>query len=127
MSDHPETGQPVRESSFFRALVGLIAVTGSFAAFIGLFFIEIPARNENALMFAMGIVFGWGSSVFASEYGASNIGRKVAEGAVKRMDRIPPVVPVVVPTPAPQDAQDAADQVAEAADDKRNEIAGRDQ
>lgn len=105
------------DSQPFRALLGLLAVLGSLGAFGLLFVIEIPARNENALMFAMGIVFGWGSSVFASEYGSSNIGRKVAEGAMKRMDRS-------LPSPAPHDAIEAAEQVATAAEDKRDEIKG---
>lgn len=70
----------------FRATLGLIAVVGSLLAFGALFFIEIPARNENALMFAMGGVFGWASAVFSSEYGASQIGRKVAEGAIRQME-----------------------------------------
>lgn len=105
------------DSTAFRPIIGFIAVVGSLASFGALFMLEIPARNENALMFAMGIVFQWGSSVFASEYGSSNIGRKVAEGAMKRMDRS-------LPTPAPHDAIEAAEQVATAAEDKRDEIKG---
>lgn len=105
------------EQQWFRALLGLLAVVGSLAAFGALFLLEIPARNENALMFAMGVIFGWGSGVFASEYGASNIGRKVAEGAVKRMDR-------GLAGPPPKDVKDAAEQVAHAADEKKDEIVG---
>ncbi len=91
-------------NGLFRAIIGFIAVVGSFVAFICLYFVEIPAPNQNALMFAMGIVFGWGSSVFASEYGASNIGRKVAEGAVKRMevDARPSGPPLTADSTAPQ-------------------------
>lgn len=70
----------------FRALLGLTAVLGSLLAFGGLFFIEIPARNENALMFAMGVIFGWGSAVFASEYGSSSTARKVTEGAIRQLE-----------------------------------------
>lgn len=106
----------MNDNPTFRAVLGLLAVLGSLVAFGGLFLIEIPARNENALMFAMGIIFGWGSSVFASEYGASNIGRKVAEGAVKRMDRN------LVPPPA--DVAQAASQVAHAADAEADKIKG---
>lgn len=106
-----------RENHVFRAALGLIAVIGSMIAFGGLYFFEIPPRNENALMFAMGVIFGWGSSVFASEYGASNIGRKVADSAVKRMDR--------GLAPAPHDAREAAEQVAGAADAEADKIAGK--
>lgn len=75
------------DSHSFRAWLGLTAVLGSLVAFGGLFFIEIPARNENALMFAMGVIFGWGSSVFASEYGSSSTARKVTEGAIRQMEQ----------------------------------------
>ena len=100
----------------FRNIIGFLAIAGSLAAFGGLYFIEIPGRNENALMFAMGVIFGWGSSVFNSEYGASTIGRKVAEGAVKRMDRLP----VAAHTPASAGA--AARKVADEADHAAEEI-----
>ncbi len=105
------------ETQWFRALLGLLAVVGSLAAFGGLYVFEIPARNENALMFAMGVIFGWGSSVFASEYGASNIGRKVAEGAVKRMDR-----GLTPPVHVPKDVEEAAQDTADAAQAKADTI-----
>mgnify|MGYP003577594727 CR=1 FL=1 len=76
-----------KEGSFFRAAIGLLALGAGIAGFTALFYIEIPARNENALMFAMGIVFGWGSAVIASEYGATTTGRKVAESAIRKIER----------------------------------------
>lgn len=75
-----------KEGSWFRAGIGLLALTAGIGGFAALFWIEIPARNENALMFAMGIVFGWGSAVVASEYGATTTGRKVAESALRRIE-----------------------------------------
>ncbi len=75
------------DNSFFRGVVGFLALGAGIAGFIALFWIEIPARNENALMFAMGIVFGWGSAVIASEYGATTTGRKVAESAIRNIER----------------------------------------
>lgn len=109
MTDDPKEGK------LFRPMVGLIAVVGSFAAFLGLFMIEIPQRNENALMFAMGIVFGWGSMVFASEYGSSNVGRKVAEAGIKNLARNN----TAVPENAKQAAQETADSAQETADEIR--------
>jgi hypothetical protein len=70
----------------FRASIGIIALTAGIVGFGALFWIEIPARNENALMFAMGIVFGWGSAVIASEYGATTTGRKAAESAIRQIE-----------------------------------------
>ena len=75
------------DNSIFRAVVGFLALGAGIAGFIALFWIEIPARNENALLFAMGIVFGWGSAVIASEYGATTTGRKVAESAIRNIER----------------------------------------
>ncbi len=76
-----------KEGSFFRAMIGMLALGAGIAGFVALFYIEIPARNENALMFAMGIVFGWGSAVIASEYGASTTGRKAAESAIRQIEQ----------------------------------------
>ena len=84
--DPTAPGPPPREGSFFRGLVGLLSVTGSLIGFCGLFFIAIPAGNRDALMLALGIVFGWGSAVVQSEYGASNTGRRVAESALKSLE-----------------------------------------
>lgn len=87
MNDGKVEGQDPRDNALFRAVVGFLALGAGIAGFIALFWIEIPARNENALMFAMGIVFGWGSAVIASEYGATTTGRKVAESAIRRIER----------------------------------------
>lgn len=78
---------PPKEGSLFRAILGLLAVGAALVGFIALYFIEIPARNENALMIALGIVFGWGSSVIGSEYGATTTGRRVAESAIKKIEK----------------------------------------
>ncbi len=84
--DPSAPGPPPREGSLFRGLVGLLSVIGSLIGFAGLFFVAIPAGNRDALMLALGIVFGWGSAVVQSEYGASNTGRRVAESALKSLE-----------------------------------------
>lgn len=86
MSDEPSLGPPPKDGSAFRAIIGFLALATGICGFAALFFIEIPARNENALMFALGVVFGWGSSVVASEYGASTTGRKAADATIKRIE-----------------------------------------
>lgn len=78
---------PPKDGAGFRAVIGLLAVVGSLAGFAALFFVEIPQRNENALLLALGIVFGWGSAVVQSEYGASSTGRKAADATIKRAER----------------------------------------
>jgi hypothetical protein len=75
------------ESGVFRFVIGFIAMATAVGGFAALFFVEIPGRNENAIMFALGAVFGWAASVVNSEYGATTTGRKVAEQAVRTMER----------------------------------------
>jgi len=68
----------------FRAVVGMLAVIGGLGALAGLYFIEIPAGNRDALMLAIGIVMGWGGSVVQNEFGGSVAGRKAAEAGIKK-------------------------------------------
>jgi drug/metabolite transporter (DMT)-like permease len=63
-----------------------MCVIGSLAGFAGLYFIAIPPVNRDALMLALGYIFGWGSAVVQSEYGASTTGRKVAESALRQFE-----------------------------------------
>lgn len=87
MTDESSTlAPPPREGSVFRGVVGLLAVVGSLAGFAALFFVEVPTGNRDALMLALGIVFGWGSAVVQSEYGASTTGRKAADAAINKME-----------------------------------------
>lgn len=77
-------GPPPAEGNRFRAAVGIAALAAGLSGLILLFFVEIPPRNENALLLALGIVLGWGGSVVQSEYGASTTGRKAADLALRR-------------------------------------------
>jgi hypothetical protein len=85
MADESAPGPAPKDGSMFRAIIGFVALAAGIVGFIALFFVEVPAANNNALMFAMGIVFGWGSSIISSEYGSSSTGRKIADEAVKQM------------------------------------------
>ena len=63
-----------KEKTFFRAVIGITAMLGSLAGFFALFFIEIPVGNRDAMMLALGLVFGWASAVVSSEYGSTSRG-----------------------------------------------------
>lgn len=76
-----------RDGTFLRIAIGLISLAAAVTGFFLLFYIEIPARNENALLLALGVVLGWGGSVVSSEYGATTTGRKVAESAIRKIER----------------------------------------
>lgn len=86
MADETAPGPPPKDGSVFRGVVGFLCLAGGLCGFAGLYFIAIPPTNRDALMLALGIVMGWGSSVVQSEYGASTTGRKVAESALKKME-----------------------------------------
>lgn len=87
MSEESTLGPPPRDGSLFRGIVGLAALGAGIAGLVLLFFVEIPPRNENALLLALGIVLGWGASVVSSEYGASTTGRKAADATIKRAEQ----------------------------------------
>lgn len=76
-----------KDSGVFRFIIGALTMLTAISGFGALFFVAIPRGNENALMFALGAVFGWAGSVVASEYGATTTGRKVAESAVRQIER----------------------------------------
>jgi hypothetical protein len=75
------------ESGLFRFIIGVVVMLTAIGGFAALFIIRVPPENKDAMMFALGSVFGWAASVVASEYGATTTGRKVAEQAVRTMER----------------------------------------
>lgn len=75
------------EGRAFRIALGLVVMTLAGGGFAALFFIKVPPENKDAMMFALGNVFGWAASVVSSEYGATATGRKVAEAAVRNIER----------------------------------------
>lgn len=75
------------DRGIFRFVIGLLTMMTAIGGFGALFVISIPRGNENAIMFALGAVFGWAGAVVASEYGATTTGRKVAESAVRQIER----------------------------------------
>lgn len=75
------------EGGVFRYTIGLLAIVGGLAGLGGLYFVEIPLGNKEPLLLAIGLILGWGSSVISSEYGATTTGRKVAEAAVRQVER----------------------------------------
>lgn len=76
-----------KESPLFRFIIGFVVMATAIGGFAALFFVRVPPENKDAMMFALGAVFGWAASVVASEYGATTTGRKVAETAVRSMER----------------------------------------
>lgn len=86
MADESAPMPPPQDGSTFRGIIGFLALAAGIGSVMALFFVEIPPRNENALMLVLGIVIGWGSSVVGSEYGATTTGRKVAESAIRKIE-----------------------------------------
>lgn len=70
------------ERSTFRYVVGIVALVGGVASVVGLYFFAVPESNKEALLLAIGIVLGWGSTVVNGEWGSSPAGRAAAAQAV---------------------------------------------
>lgn len=75
------------DNAWFRGFIGVMVLVGGLAALFGLYFVDVPEGNKEPLLLAIGIVLGWGGSVVSSEYGATTTGRKVAESAVRQIER----------------------------------------
>lgn len=76
-----------QDNAIFRQAIGMLCIIGGLTALAGLYFVDVPEGNKEPLLLAIGIVLGWGGSVVNSEYGATTTGRKVAETAVRTMER----------------------------------------
>jgi drug/metabolite transporter (DMT)-like permease len=75
------------ERHVFRYAVGLLAILGGIAGLVGLYFVEVPVGNRDAVVLALGIVLGWGSSVINGEWGSSPAGRRAAEIGTKAAEK----------------------------------------
>lgn len=89
------------ERNTFRYTVGLIAVIGGFVGLIGLYFVEIPGGNRDAVTLALGIVLGWGGAVINGEWGSSPAGREMANLGVRVATEQPLKTEVVNPPENP--------------------------
>lgn len=76
-----------KESNAFRFTIALVVMLMAGGGFVALFFVKVPVENKDAMMFALGNVFGWAAAVVSSEYGVTSTGRKVAESAIRKIER----------------------------------------
>lgn len=74
------------ERSWFRHIIGGVAIVGGLLALAGLYFVEVPEGNREPLLLAIGLVLGWGGTVIGYEFGSSPAGRKAAEAGLRRAD-----------------------------------------
>ncbi len=74
---------PPREGALYRAVLGLVALTGGLLGLAGLYFVPIPEGNREPLLLALGLILGWGSTVVGYEFGSSPAGRKAADAGVR--------------------------------------------
>jgi hypothetical protein len=81
-----ETSQ--NDGRAFRWVIGVLTLLTAICGFAALFFLRVPVENKDAMMFALGSVFGWASNVVASEYGSTATGRKVTESVLRNMDKV---------------------------------------
>ena len=67
----------------FRAALAIVALAGGLIGMTALFFVPIPAGNREALLLALGLVLGWGSTVIGYEFGSSPAGRRAADAGIR--------------------------------------------
>lgn len=89
------------ERSTFRYALGGAVVLFGFIGLLGLYLIEVPAGNRDALVLALGLVLGWGGAVVNYEFGSSSAGRKAADAGIARAVESPQPVTVANPPDAP--------------------------
>ncbi len=112
---------PHNEGKYFRPSIGVLCIVGGLAGFFALYFIEVPTGNRDAMMLALGIVLGWASAVVQSEYGSTSTGRKVTDSAIRNIER---QQVATTGAPPPADAIEAAQDVADAGQNKADAIKG---
>lgn len=78
---------PPREGALYRAVLGLVALTGGLLCMGGLYFIPIPEGNREPLLLALGLVLGWGSTIVGYEFGSSPAGRRAADAGVRQSEQ----------------------------------------
>lgn len=83
MSEDVLKADPPAAGARFRAVIGLIAIVGGLAIVAALIFFSVPSTNRDAIMLALGLVLGWGSTIVSFEFGSSPAGRKAAEAGLR--------------------------------------------
>lgn len=77
-----------QDRTAFRYAIGAIAIAGGLGGLAGLYFIEVPEGNKEALLLALGIVLGWGATVIGYEFGSSPAGRKAADAGISASEKL---------------------------------------
>ena len=77
--------RPHTDLTPFRAALGIVALAGGLIGMTALFFVPIPAGNREALLLALGLVLGWGSTVIGYEFGSSPAGRRAADAGIREV------------------------------------------
>jgi uncharacterized RDD family membrane protein YckC len=75
--------RPANDLTPFRAALAIVALAGGLIGMTALFFVPIPAGNREALLLALGLVLGWGSTVVGYEFGSSPAGRRAADAGIR--------------------------------------------
>ncbi len=91
----------IEERNTFRYTVGLIAIVGGLSGLIGLYLLEVPPGNRDAVVLALGIVLGWGSTVINGEWGSSPAGREAAKMGVRAASETPLQTEIINPPSDP--------------------------
>ena len=75
--------RPRTDLTPFRAALAIVALAGGLIGMTALFFVHIPTGNREALLLALGLVLGWGSTVIGYEFGSSPAARRAADAGIR--------------------------------------------
>lgn len=89
--DHHASAPASPRDGRYRAALGIVALIGGLGGLAGLYFVPIPEGNREALLLALGLVLGWGSTVIGYEFGSSPAGRRAAEAGVRTAAAAPAI------------------------------------
>jgi len=61
----------ITRRTWFDHVVGLLPIAGGIGIVAALLRIEIPEGNEDTLIFALGLILGWGGTVINNRFSSS--------------------------------------------------------
>ena len=121
---------PIEKIEWMRNLLALLLVGAFVGALVIFSFIGIPLTNKDILIYMVGQLSGMAQVAlgfyFINKVGADALDAKRADNTGKLADAVVAATSGNTPPtePAPIDAKSAADQMLDAAVEKRDEIAG---
>ena len=118
----------IEKTEWMRNLLAFSLVGAFIWCIVALLFKEVPEGNSDIITYMIGQLSGMALTAlgfyFVNKVGQDALDNKRAENTGKLADAVTTAVQASTPT-TPLDVKEAAEQVAAAADDKKDEIVGK--